>query len=111
MIELEPKNAAAYVSRGNAYQGTKMYSEAIEDCTKAIELDPKNANFYASRGLAYSLDKKYSESLTDCNRAIELNPMSSFAYLVRSGAYAGLGDFKKSRIDEVTHGILARKGL
>jgi tetratricopeptide (TPR) repeat protein len=42
-IELNPKHADTYYSRGLAYNKMGQYDKAISDYTKAIELNPKHA--------------------------------------------------------------------
>ena len=53
-IQLDPKNAKAYIDRGSAYINKGDNDKAIADCNEAIRLDPKNADAYISRGVAYS---------------------------------------------------------
>ena len=40
-IRLDPKNALAYISRGNAYDYLEKYDEAIRDYTEAKKIDPE----------------------------------------------------------------------
>ncbi len=42
LIDLDPKNADAYVKRSDARYQIKDYQGAFDDCNKAIELDPGN---------------------------------------------------------------------
>jgi tetratricopeptide (TPR) repeat protein len=49
-IALEPKNSAAYMSRGFAHSDLDNKQGAIADYTKAIALDPKSPYPYSSRG-------------------------------------------------------------
>jgi tetratricopeptide (TPR) repeat protein len=51
-IEIEPKNARAYLARGKAYLAKQTYDRAIDDFTKEIENDPDNADAYRARNLA-----------------------------------------------------------
>ena len=54
-IELNPKDATAYVNRGIAYNALGNYQQAINDYNKAIELNPKDAEAYYNRGNAYKV--------------------------------------------------------
>src|SRR5206468_7106052 len=50
-IELNPRSAAGYTARGNAYLGSENYDAAIKDQDKAIELAPKHFLAYLNRGV------------------------------------------------------------
>jgi tetratricopeptide (TPR) repeat protein len=50
-IELDPKDAATYSSRGIAKSDIQDYQGTISDYSKAIELDPKDAATYYNRGI------------------------------------------------------------
>ena len=58
-IELEPKSAFAYGSRGIDKVKRGDFKGAITDFSKAIELEPKNADAYSSRGFAKNAMKDY----------------------------------------------------
>ena len=49
VIELDPKNAQAYGSRGTCNSVSGKPEEALADFKKAIELNPKEATFYNDR--------------------------------------------------------------
>jgi serine/threonine-protein kinase len=51
-IRLNPDNAEAYRSRGDAYYEEDDYASAIEDYSKAIELDPNNVYAYHRRNVS-----------------------------------------------------------
>src|SRR5262249_30064357 len=53
-IQLDPKNAVAYVGRGFASAIKENYDRAIQDYDLAIQLDSKNAAAFKFRGAAYS---------------------------------------------------------
>jgi tetratricopeptide (TPR) repeat protein len=99
-IDLDPKFAVAYDSRGFVYANHKKdYDRAIVDLDKAIELDPKFANAYTHRGLAHAGKKNYDRAFADHNRAIELDPKSTSAYNNRGLAYAGKRDYDDAITD------------
>jgi len=61
-LTLDPKFAAAYSGRANAYHGKKDYDRAIADYDKAITLDPKLVAAYGGRGLLYRAKGDYGPS-------------------------------------------------
>jgi len=50
-IELNPKFAEAYLTRGMTKARLQDYTGAIKDYNKALELNPKCAKAYYNRGL------------------------------------------------------------
>jgi len=76
-IELDAKNADAYVARGEAKRWLKDFGAATADFNQAIELDPKNALAYSYRGLTRNNLKDYAEALADCSKAAELDPQNA----------------------------------
>jgi Flp pilus assembly protein TadD len=56
-LRIDPKDAAAYNNRGNAYWGKKDYGRARADYEKALQLDPNNTaarnNLEKLRGMGY----------------------------------------------------------
>jgi len=85
-IELDPKLAAAYNGRGNAWYVKREYDQAIADYDKAIELDPKLAAAYTNRDLARKAKQEYGKAI-DSGKAIELDPKDAKAYLNRGNTW------------------------
>jgi tetratricopeptide (TPR) repeat protein len=78
-IELDSKNAAAYVSRGvgNYYVPSSLgggIDLAIRDFQKAIELNPKSDEAYLWLGLAMRKSNRNAEARKAFARSLELNP-------------------------------------
>lgn len=72
-IELYPRFAEAYYSRGLAYaKGKGNYDRAISDFSKAIELDPRNARFYYDRGLTWFKKGDDNSACANWRKACEL---------------------------------------
>jgi tetratricopeptide (TPR) repeat protein len=58
-IELDPRFALAYDSRGTSKAVIKDYNGALSDYTRAIDLNPENAKaYYGSGYVKILLDKK-----------------------------------------------------
>ncbi len=98
-IELNSKNAEAYINRGIAYNKIGNYNQAIVDYDKAIELDPKNAEAYNNRGTSYTKLGQHQQALEDYSKAIELNPKNAITYRGRGLVYYNLGNYKQAIAD------------
>jgi len=84
-IELNPGNAAVYISRGTAYYNQGQIDNAIYD--KAIALNPKFAAAYNMRGVAHYKQGNRDKAISDYDKAIELNPEYAVAKKNRDLAY------------------------
>jgi len=73
-IELNPRDALAYLFRGKVYGALGKYNEAIVDLSKAIELNPRDVLAYYNRGKTYSLVGDSTRAVQDLSKAIKLNP-------------------------------------
>lgn len=73
-IELDPRNANAYVARAMGHIYVDKYSAAIDDLSSAIDRDPANAKAYYYRSLVYGASNEPNEAKKDLERAIELEP-------------------------------------
>ena len=94
-IELDPDDAYAYYTRGNAKKKLKDYYGAINDYSKAIELKPDYAFAYVNRGnVKFKFSKDYKGAIEDYSRAIELDPDYKPAYYNRGNAKYKLKDYK-----------------
>lgn len=73
-IRLDPKNVAAYIDRGLAFEEKGKYPESISDYDIAIRLAPQNAVAYLSRGNAYFALDDFHQAISDYSEAIRLDP-------------------------------------
>jgi tetratricopeptide (TPR) repeat protein len=72
-IEINPRFANAYFSRGVAYaQDRGQFDQAISDYDKAIELNPRFAKAILSRGAAYYFKGEYDKAWADVHKAQSL---------------------------------------
>ena len=78
-IQLDAKNALAYVSRGvgNYYLPASMGGGpdiAIKDFDTAIALDPKSSEAYLWKGITLRKEKKNAQAHTALQQAVNLSP-------------------------------------
>jgi superkiller protein 3 len=83
-IELDPKNALAYVSRGvgNYYLPDQFgggVDKALADFQRAAQLDPKLGEAYLWQGLAMRKRNRNEEARAAFQKALELNPKRVWA--------------------------------
>lgn len=52
-IELDPKNATAYQTRGLAYYASEDYKDAVDDFLKSHDINPNSNNTLYNLGMAY----------------------------------------------------------
>ena len=105
VIESNPKDAAAYNTRGAAYARIGKYVEAEDDFSKAIELKPGYAAAYTNRALAYRQTGQDDLALNDFNRAITSSASYGAAYLGRGNLYRSLNKFPEA-IADLTQAIV-----
>jgi lipoprotein NlpI len=90
-VEADPKNAHAFLTRGDVYVARRKHAEAIKDYDKALELD-KTLLVAADRrgGEKFKLGK-IQESIDDFNAFLKANPKAEPAHWRRgiSFYYAG----------------------
>ena len=98
VIQRNPRDANAYISRGMAYHDRDDYDKAIADYTKAIEIKPDSAEAYKFRGMVYSDKGEYDHAILDSTKAIELDPDDADAYMDRGSAY-----YAKREYDTATY--------
>jgi len=99
VIELYPRQFAAYDHRGYAYGKKGMLDDAILDYTKAININPKYDQGYNNRGVAYSLQGKFDQALADFTRALELRPEYPDASFNRGIVYSQTQQFAAAVAD------------
>ncbi len=88
-----------YSSRGNAYQLSGQFDQAVSDYSKALEIMPQSADTYKNRGSAHLKNKKYNQAIEDFNKAIAINSGFAESYLDRGNAYLYKGQYNQAISD------------
>jgi tetratricopeptide (TPR) repeat protein len=88
-IELDPRNAEAYVDRGANYFFTPTMfggnkEKAIEMLKKAIELDPTSDTAHLWLASVYQATGRHDEALREIDAALRLNPDRGFTRHLRA---------------------------
>ncbi len=99
LIARNPKDAAAYNSRGHVYNAKGDYDRAVADFNEAIRLDPKLAVAYNNRGFAYYRKGDHDRAIADYDQVIRLDPKVAVAYHNRGNAWSGKHDYDRAISD------------
>lgn len=110
-IEINPRYADAYNSRGLAYASRNDFSHAETDLSHALEINPWLVGAYNNRGFLYDYSGEYDKSIADYTQALKINPNYAQAYYNRALAYDYKGNLDQSIDDyrkaiEINHGFV-----
>ncbi len=98
-LEVEPKLAAAWASRGSARRGKSDWDGTISDATRALELDPGLAQAWDDRASARGEKGDWDGALVDAARALEVDPSCAMAFADRGAARCTKGDWERGLAD------------
>jgi len=80
-LEIKPKFADVWNSKGDALRGLKKYEEAVTSYDKAIEADPKNAGAWVNKGIVLRIDlSRHNDAIASFDKAIEIDPKNAGAW-------------------------------
>ncbi len=95
VLELEPRNVAAWNNRGNARDKKGDLEGALLDYSKAIEIDPNDVIALRNRANQYIDHRQdYAAGLADVEKALRLKPDYAEAYVTR-----GIARLHKNELD------------
>ncbi len=69
-----PKNAAVWITLGNALMDSSRFSEAVDAYQKALVLDPKNVDVRVDRGTCLRNLGKPQQAIEEYRKALQINP-------------------------------------
>jgi tetratricopeptide (TPR) repeat protein len=99
-IELNPKQAKAYVMRGYIHFQLEELDLAMQDYNASIKADPNDSYPYFLRGfLKSSKLKDFSGAVVDNDRVIVIKPKYVAAYINRGSAKSQLNDVQGALAD------------
>ncbi len=85
-IKVDPKLAAGYEYRADAYKEMKKYEEAIKDYTEAMAIET-HTWYYRKRGFCYLKTEKLDLAEKDFNKGIELSIYDNALWIIRGDLY------------------------
>lgn len=85
-LELDPRSAATYFNRGNAWFAGGDADKALADFEQAIKINPNVAPVWNNAGNARFIKGDIDGAIASYNRAIELDARYALAYANRGMA-------------------------
>lgn len=79
-VELDPKNAVAYLSYALLLTGLGRFDEAEANFRRALELEPASQNVNRTYGNFLMIVRRYDESEKQLRKTIELDPNFQVSY-------------------------------
>ncbi len=102
IINQDPDNYEAFISRGDIWQISNRFDKAIDDYTTAITIKKNDYNPYLSRAWAYYQMDKVNAGIIDLDKAIKINKTNSELYAARGQFYETIGRNKAAAKDYST---------
>src|SRR4051812_14047550 len=82
-IRLHPKDARAYLDRGDAWSSKGDQDRAIADFDEAIRLEPRSESAFLMRAKSWGLKVKHDRAISDYTEALRIEPKRSETYFER----------------------------
>jgi len=112
LVEVNPKSAPAYLSRGGFRDLSGDSDSAKEDFEKAYELDPKGADVLLAMASQSTKDKEYEKANEYLAAGKKLHPQDARFYQSAADVAVKQEDYKKAlaQVDEGLKTIKGQKG-
>ncbi len=98
-IQLDPRMANAWFSRGWAYGQSGDPEQEISDLSQCIRLEPNYAEAYCNRGAAHAKLGRWQPAIADLNTALKLDPNLGVAWSTRGWVRFERGEHKEAVAD------------
>jgi tetratricopeptide (TPR) repeat protein len=108
VLNIDPKNAIAYLDRGQAYIDAGEFNKALADFNMLEKIEPDNPKLYNNRGVIYFKRGEYDKALNEFNRSLAINPRFPLGYLNRAMLWGINKEYEKS-IRDLTAAIEINK--
>ncbi len=98
ITQLDPQDARAHGSKGNALLRLGYFKEALAAYTAALDSDSKHPSIWNSKGDVLSKLKDYDEALEAYNHALELNPNDALTWITKGNLLARLKKYNDALV-------------
>lgn len=91
VVQINPRNAAAWDALGTHYKSAGMYKDAILAYQQAIVANPSKGFYHHHLALVYAADGRNEDAIMAYQKVIELDPDHSLAHAALGGYYRKMG--------------------
>jgi tetratricopeptide (TPR) repeat protein len=95
-IELDPKNASAYLNYAQLLIGLLRFDEAEANFRRALELEPVSQNINRNYGSFLMFARRYDESEKQLRKTVELDPIFQVGYFTLANTLQLQGRYAES---------------
>jgi tetratricopeptide (TPR) repeat protein len=88
---LEPDNARAWSSRGNALQQLEHYAQAVQSYDQALRTSPDDAHILSNRSISQWSSGDFAQALKSADLALAINPQLALTWSHRGNVLRALG--------------------
>jgi tetratricopeptide (TPR) repeat protein len=98
-IRVTPRNARAFLERGDLFYDKGDFDRAAADYTEALRLGLREADVYRGRGMAHASKGDFDRAVADYDEALRLEPGHAETYHNRALAYVRKGEHARALAD------------
>jgi Cytochrome c biogenesis factor len=91
VVQINPRNAAAWDALGTHYKSAGMYKDAILSYQQAISADPSKGFYHHHLALVCAADGRNEDAIMAFQKVIEIDPDHSLANAALGGYYRKMG--------------------
>lgn len=97
VLEINPKNIAAWNNKAKVFEKLIMYNEAVECLNRAIEINAKDYLIWYNKGNILAKQNRFNDALVCYDTAISLNPKDRSSWKNKSYALSKIGRNAEAR--------------
>ncbi|MCW3805156.1 tetratricopeptide repeat protein [Plebeiibacterium marinum] len=96
LLDIDRRNAGAFVLRAKVYVGQMEYGKAINDMSSALMLDSENKELFFQRGVYYQDFTQHQNAINDFTKAIMLDAEYVHAFYKRAYSFEQIANYEKA---------------
>lgn len=99
VLDIDPNNRQAYITRSRVYVAQLDYPKAIDDISKTILMNQDDTEMFLLRGTYYQEFTQHSNAVNDFTKVVLMEPENADALYKRAWSYEQVGNFEAATRD------------